>query len=216
MLKNFLKSKNKTDNGCRLFCVGVGLCGSLCCLYLGVCVFVCGFVCVCDCGRCLCLRAWVMCMNDKCDNKISCSKMKYVAIWPNIGRYSAKSCVSCCCISWNGFPSNPRPYLCVEISPVHIDKLQAEDKKCSETFLVCQFIPWTSGEDFQIFLSTDNGDEPPYSSSSCDQVTWVEDWEYLYVLPLSHPEDQYFFSGSMKSRSGSRVGVSGSFLDKIS
>ena len=33
---------------------------------------------------------------------------------------------------------------------------------------------------------------------------------------LSHPEDQYFFSGSMKSRSGSRVGVSGSFLDKNS
>ena len=30
---------------------------------------------------------------------------------------------------------------------------------------------------------------------------------------LSHPEDQHFFSGSMKSRSGSRVGVSGSFLD---
>ena len=33
---------------------------------------------------------------------------------------------------------------------------------------------------------------------------------------LGHPENQHFFSGSMKSRSGSRVGDSGSFLDMIS
>ena len=32
----------------------------------------------------------------------------------------------------------------------------------------------------------------------------------------SHPEDRQFFSGSMKSRSGSRVLYSGSFLDMIS
>ena len=33
---------------------------------------------------------------------------------------------------------------------------------------------------------------------------------------LSHPEDRHFFSGSMKSHSGSRVGDSRSFLDMIS
>ena len=33
---------------------------------------------------------------------------------------------------------------------------------------------------------------------------------------LSHPEDQYFFSWSMKSPSGSRVAVPGSFLDMTS
>ena len=33
---------------------------------------------------------------------------------------------------------------------------------------------------------------------------------------LSHPEDRHFFSGSIKSRSGSRAGDSGLSLDMIS
>ena len=40
--------------------------------------------------------------------------------------------------------------------------------------------------------------------------------ENLMTSYLSHPEDRHFCSGSMKSRSGSRVGDSGSFLQMIS
>ena len=44
-----------------------------------------------------------------------------------------------------------------------------------------------------------------------DRLVVIVDTSYL-----SHPEDRHFFSGSMRSRSGSRVGVSRSFLDLIS
>ena len=39
-------------------------------------------------------------------------------------------------------------------------------------------------------------------------------WAYWVHITsyLSHPQDRHFFTGSMKSRSGSRVGDSGSFL----
>ena len=48
-------------------------------------------------------------------------------------------------------------------------------------------------------------------ASACILYVWRV-FTLMYTSYLSHPEDHYSFSVSMKSRSRSRVGVSGSFL----
>ena len=62
-----------------------------------------------------------------------------------------------------------------------------------------------------------NGKQEKNSKTQkCSKVTPEDLLRKARQQDLSHPEDQHFSSGSMKSGSGSRFGDSGSFLDMIS